>query len=96
MSGCIRTTAGVKIVCYLDSRLVFYDSDDFKSHRPAWIHDLNKALLGLDFRPRRSQTRQKRFTLNKGIHEASDSIHPVSTQNRRRARASLAQQRGCD
>ena len=40
MSGCIRTTAGVKIVCYLDSRLVFYDSDDFKSHRPAWIHDL--------------------------------------------------------
>ena len=21
--------------------LVFYDSDDFKSHRPAWIHDLS-------------------------------------------------------
>ena len=43
MSGCIRTTAGVKIVCYLDSRLVFYDSDDFKSHRPAWIHDLKQS-----------------------------------------------------
>ena len=44
MSGCIRTTGGVKIVCYLDSRLVFYDSDDFKSHRPAWIHDLTGIL----------------------------------------------------
>ena len=38
MSGCIRTTAGVKIACSLDSRFVFYDSDDFKSHRPAWVH----------------------------------------------------------